>query len=369
MARLRSAEPILEAAERWRDACLLGDGSVFTTASLWTPQNLDELVRSYAENLDYSDGDFWSKLEAQLQPARPDAKKLAAEMFWVMYLLVSEEAMGAETKRYQIRKVWEWSGEALPEDHPLLGGLLTQGVSHPGTAYNTHRWREFRFFATMLADWKKLGQEERRSLLSDPWDYATWLDAREHAPGRQLRHILLFLLFPDHFERIATASHKQKIVREFRRKWDEDPDEVDYSDRIALDREVLRVRERLSEDPPAELSEIDFYHSPLAEEWRDQKVAPGSDETTDWGSEDEARAWLERHIGERPVWLISVPGGGRLWRDFRDSDLIAIGWDYLGDLTEYASRDDIQAAIAEQEGPDTWASCCTPPWAAPSGSR
>jgi 5-methylcytosine-specific restriction enzyme B len=202
----------------------------------------------------------------------------------------------------------------------------------------------------MLEDWKELRTDQRESLLNDPWEYATWLEKREHASGRQLRHILLFLLFPDHFERIATASHKGKIVREFRTKWGEDPEDFKYSDRIALDREVLRVRETLAKKRGEDASEIDFYLEPIAEQWRDKKTVTDSDETTEWPDIEEAREWLQAHIGDSAVWLLSVPGGGRLWREFRDNGLIAIGWDYLGDLAEYASREEMQSAIADKEG-------------------
>lgn len=44
-------------------------------------------------------------------------------MLWLMYLMVHEKAMGAETKRYQIRQVWRWSGDELVEDRPYLAEL------------------------------------------------------------------------------------------------------------------------------------------------------------------------------------------------------------------------------------------------------
>lgn len=124
MARFSRAEPILEAAARWRDECLLEDGSLFSERELWTLENVRELVRHYVENLDYGEGDFFGKLEAQLEPTSPGAKQLAAEMFWVLYLIVSKDFISAETKRFQIRKVWGWSGASIPEDHWAFGGLL-----------------------------------------------------------------------------------------------------------------------------------------------------------------------------------------------------------------------------------------------------
>jgi hypothetical protein len=351
MARLPMAQPILEAAREWRDECLIDDGSIFTDERLWTPPHLAELNEHFVQNLDYGEGDFWTKLETQLAPTSGGAKKLAAEMFWAMYLMVHKSAMGAETKRYQIRQVWGWSGEELPEDHQLLGEILEQGISHPGTAYNTHRWREFRFFVTMLVDWKALSADERRFLLRAPWDYAEWLEKREHAGGRQLRHVLLFLLFPDEFEPIATASHKRKVVKVFRNKWGQGDGDFDYADRVALDRQVLQVRERLARDLNADSKELNFYDSRIEKEWREKKVRDTSaDVVTDWPEEEQAEEWLKREIGDTRVWLIGTGGGGRLWPDFREDGVVAVDFPYLTDMTEYASREEIHSTIMEKEG-------------------
>jgi len=351
MARLQMAEPVLKAAEHWRDTCLIDDGSLFSDQPLWTRDNLEQLDRYFVQNLDYGEGDFWSKLEAQLAPASAPAKKLAAEIFWVMYLMIDERSMGAETKRHQIRQAWEWSGDPFPGDHPLAGGILSKGISHPGTAYHTHRWRELRFFITMLEDWKDLPRDERIALMSDPWSYAEWLERREHVRGRQFRHILLFLLFPEQFEPITTGSHKRKVVKEFRRKWQDEGEDVDYSDRVALDRQVMRVRERLAQDGNANPQSINFYETNIVSQWRDGKVKEKAPEdAVRLPSIDEAQSWLQERFGDRRVWLIGTGGGGRLWPDFRDGDYIAVDLPDLADLTEYASREDMHAAISEKSG-------------------
>ncbi|MEQ8330674.1 MAG: AAA family ATPase [Longimicrobiales bacterium] len=349
MTRFPGAEKILDAADRWKRTCLLGDGSVLSDERLWTQDNLDALDRYFVRNLDEGEGTFFGKLEQQLGPAPDAAKKLAAEMFWVMYLIVSKSAMNATTKREQIRMVWEWSGDSLPEDHPDLGDILGAGISHTGAAFNVLKWKEFLFFITMMRAWMKLEDGRREQLLADPWDMATWIQTQDDASKRQLPHILLYLLFPDHFERIATTSHKIKIVRTFRKRWGEDVDAVVYTDRVALDRALLDVRKRVVEEyQDAEV--LDFYREPLVDVWRERPKPSKSAEPTDWGDEDEAEAWLEANFQEARIWLVSPGEGARLWRDFLDNDLIALGWDYLGDLTDYESRDEMQDLIAEEEG-------------------
>ena len=122
-----------------------------------------------------------------------------------------------------------------------------------------------------MCDWVALDPSQQAELLADPWNYADWLEARELAPGRQLRHVLLFLLFPDQFDRILTTSQKQQVVRKFTAKWGEAPD-FDYSDRVALDRAVLAVRERL--EASSEGEEVDFYRAPVVEVWQEPKEEP-----------------------------------------------------------------------------------------------
>jgi len=76
MARYQPVVPVLAAAERWKDRCLLHDGSGFTEKRLWTLDNFGQLDRYFVQNLDTGDGDFLEKLEAQLDPAAPEAKQV-----------------------------------------------------------------------------------------------------------------------------------------------------------------------------------------------------------------------------------------------------------------------------------------------------
>ena len=234
--------PVLRAAARWRDRCLLNEGSVLTEKELWTSENVGYLVQCFAENVDWGGGGFFEKLESRLAPAPGRAKQLAAEMFWVMYVFSSRMQPG--TKRRRIRQVWEWSDEPLPEAPFELGKALRDGVGNPGTAFKTHPWREFRFFVLAMEAWTALSRPQREARLADPWSLAKWLKEQDETRTRQLRHMLLYLLFPDHFEAFATATQKNIIVRAFAKKFGEDPTRFDYKDRIAIDRQILVIRER-----------------------------------------------------------------------------------------------------------------------------
>lgn len=349
MSDLTEYEVVLQAAARWKERCLIQGTSVFTDEEIWTVANFRELDLHFVQNPDDGSRDFFQKLKDQLEPTPPGARKLAAEVLWAMYLVVDSKAMSAETKRVQVRNVWAWSGEELTASHPELGEPMEKGVATPGTAYNTHRWREFSFVVTAMLDWFTLDRGRRERLLESTWDFAAWLEARELAGGRQFRHIILFLLFPDHFEPIVSNSQKVKLVKAFVGEIGITED-VDYTDRLSIDRAILAVRERL-QDEVGEDERVDFYAEPFASRWRQKKPSENDEplpsdpheQFDDWKVEGEA--WFTREFGEVDAWVMSAGEGGRLWNTFRQEGIAAVGWDFTGDLTEYRDREAIQEVI------------------------
>ena len=339
MARLRIAATILEAAEKWKQRCLLDGVSLFGEERLWRRENFRQLQTYFIERPDAGSGSFEEKLRRQLEPAPPEAKRLWAEMAWMYYLIVS--SVRRVKKLDRIRTVWEWSGAELPEDHWALGDVLDGGMVHPGMAYLGHQQREFAFIITMMLDWRSRSAEERQSLLNAPWGFAEWIDGQEDARNRQFRHALLFLLFPDDFESTVSLDHKKDMVKAFPDETGEIPD-VDRMDLIDLDRALLAARRRLEDEHPGE--EIYFYEPSLREVW--QRGAPTP---TDEDLEDEPgdETWYRDRFGMADVWAIGAGEGARLWRDFHEHGIAAIGWDDLGDLSQYDSREAIRTALIQ----------------------
>ena len=60
-------------------------------------------------------------------------------------------------------------------------------------------------------------------------------------------------------------------------------------------------------------------------------------------SDDEA--WYRDRFGGVNVWVIAPGEGARLWREFQERGIAAIGNSDLGDLREYPSRKDIHSAL------------------------
>lgn len=339
MSRFENAEAVLEAAELWKQRCLLGDLSLFGEEGLWAKEFFGNLQTYFVERPDEGPGNFEEKLRRQLEPAPPQAKRLWAEIMWLFYLIAISP--GREKKLDRIRTVWESSREELPRDHWALGSVLGEGIVNPGPAYLILRWREFRFIIAMMNDWCVRSVGERQSLLRDPWRFAEWIEEQNEGRVRQFRHVLLYLLFPDQFEPIVVSNHKKEILTAFRNDQDSFSN-IKSMGLIDLDQALLSVRKRLQSEHGEK--EIHYYLPPWKERWQRDGQASGDGIQAD---DREVTSWHENRFGQADVWVIAAGEGARFWEDFQELGIEAIGWDEIGDLSEYDSRGTIHSALVE----------------------
>ena len=266
MSRTKEFEGVLNAAEVWKQRCLLGAGSLFTERALWTRKNFDELYKLYVDNPDESEGSFLEKLKRQLDPGSPDAKCLWAEMAWVYQLTQGPESLKPATKRDRIARIWGWSGRDLPKGHELLSDrVLGAGRVRTGVGWNTDVWLGYVFLVDAMRNWFSQGDYKRQQLLREPWKFMSWLDATEYAAKRMFRHALLFLLFPDDFEPTVSTKDKVSIVNGLRPGHD-----FDTSNAGAIDRVLREIRNGLEEEYPG----FGFYSSPIKERWKGGATNP-----------------------------------------------------------------------------------------------
>lgn len=274
MAVVAGAEKVLDAAMEWRDRCLMVDGSILSESAasmpgLWTLAHLDELDQFFVQRPDESSRSFVAKLEDQLRPVSSSAKQLAAEMLWALMLFPNN--VGPSTKAELVRTVWGWSGQSLSPNHRHLTLTIARGIGSGGQAYHTYRWAELAFFIRLMRDWKRRPAYEQQRLIADPWAFCAWLDSVPESDRRQFRHMLLYLLFPETFERISSGTNKRKIVQCFQGELD--PISLTPEDRGdhygAIDRRLVRIRKMLAARYPG--VDVDFYRSPVHELWNPPK--------------------------------------------------------------------------------------------------
>lgn len=253
--------PIFRAAEHWCTQALSTDGSVLSDKSLWRLEHLEAIDRYYVNNIDETDRTFFEKLEEQLAPTTPEAKELVAEMLWVMLLCPSN--ISAEKKQEDVNLVWNWSGQVLPGDLQWLGTQVLKGIGSAGQSFSYNRWRELIFFVRLMLALKRLDPSNRDRLLHDGWAFAEWLRGIPEEGSRQLRHMILYLLFPDQFERVFAGTDRRQIVLSFTEK---SKGEVDSLSPTEIDRELLQIR--TTQEEKYGTKELDFYLPPLIGLWK-----------------------------------------------------------------------------------------------------
>lgn len=261
-------DAVLSAADAWRERCFLKEGSLFGDAPLWTLGNIQELKRRFLENpIEGADRGFFDKLKEQLEGAPTEVVQLTAEVVWFLLLFPISSTTKPETKRAQIKEVWEWTGSVLPES-PFLTDQALMGVGHPGTAYLTRRYEQFGFFLDVVEQWKALPQGRRDELMAGntPWSFVKWLDGVEHADRRPMRNAILYFLFPDDLERNLSNDHRRQIVEALKHRLPEGLRPKGRNPPLGeLDRAIHDLRKGFEEEFGTK--ELDFYRPPLHAQW------------------------------------------------------------------------------------------------------
>lgn len=257
---------LLENAKQFQQRCLVQGESLLTDLPVWTLANCEAFVHYFIDNPDEGDDDFLQKLEGQLSTATAEVKILAAEMLWLMFLCPSNT--GPLSKRQSLERVISWSGLQIDpaiKTHYLSDDALS-GVGSAGTAYNTGRWRELNYCIRMAAALLKLSPEQRLELFNDHLLFAKWLEAIPENESRQLRHMLLFLFFPDFNERIFGNTDRQAILLSLGGLSKKQYNQLTCAQ---ADTELLKLRKKFE----AELgtTELDYYVEPLKSKWSNSK--------------------------------------------------------------------------------------------------
>lgn len=264
----KNSAHLLTNMSEFKERCLIQGRSLFSELAVWNSLMCQELIDYFVENLDEGDGDFFEKLETQLAGASPEAKVLASEMLWLMFLCPSNT--GPESKRKSIERVFSWSGyEVTTESRQrYLSDSALTGIGSAGTAYNTLRWRELVYVIRLVEALLKLSELERKELLSDVERLPRWLESIPENGSRQFRHMFLYLLFPDAHERIFGSTDRKSILTTL-----SDITSAQYNrmDTKEADAKLLALRQSFEAEYGTQ--ELDYYVEPLRSKWKQPKAA------------------------------------------------------------------------------------------------
>jgi 5-methylcytosine-specific restriction protein B len=259
--------PIDELCAQWRIGSLIDDISLLHPDQFpgaWSERGLDELNRRFWGNLlegKEGGGSFESKWEQQLEGATAEVRLLAAECLLVYYLITS--SVGHARKLEMINKT---IGPDYPELHVSSDSgayqALQRWIANPGQYYNTRQDIHVGYLMDLALRLKQKPPEEREALLHDnPWGFAQFTDAGERQSDA-MRHIVCHLLYPEHFERIASNQHKELVLKAFGELDTSDPD-------ASQDEKLYSIRQTLKQRLPEwDENRRDYYSSDLEPIWR-----------------------------------------------------------------------------------------------------
>ena len=272
---------VLTSAEAWRERCFMTDGSLFGDEALWTRDNIRELKHRLIDNPREGTGRaFYERHEEQLRSGPPELALLAAEVWWFLFLFRFDGAKGDikwSTKSSIVKKMWGWSGTNLSDDTSFLQREVLMGVGETGSTFTAHFRHQLEYLLDTLIRWKEEPRQtdlmKRAGPQHFPERFVAWLDQADGdsgrpTPQRAMRNVLLYLLFPDNFERIVNIREKEGFVKSFKDRLPENvqnripglaPAETDHA--------LYDIRKILETERG---TEIDFYfldasmnHSPL----------------------------------------------------------------------------------------------------------
>jgi 5-methylcytosine-specific restriction enzyme B len=265
MARITEHDParIFAAAVEWRDQCLVaGKSLLWPGRDVWNDANLQRFKACFIDRLDPSkDKNFEEKFKVQLAPESEDVTRFACELLFVYFLFPS--SVGRPRKTELIHEVASWKNIAIDVKNARFD-CFDSGIGDPGLVYNTGRPNELTYLARFALAVAAMPVAERQTLLQDHARTRKVLDdladAHREQFGRppQLRHILLYLLFPDDYERIASEGHKARICEAF-------GEVIDGNRPEDIDDYLIAIRRKLAEFLPGK--DLDFYVKPLRSCW------------------------------------------------------------------------------------------------------
>ncbi|MEX0503631.1 HNH endonuclease [Alphaproteobacteria bacterium LSUCC0719] len=278
-------EEVYAAADVWKERCLLNDGALFSDAKIWTLENIQALYQRL-QFLQKQEGKFWEKLIIQMKDASADSIQLQAELLWFVRLFPIGKQMDqtdphskilVSTKRKDIARILSWGRLPMPES-PLLSEGVLLGIGKPGPAYLQKLPYMQLFLTKFLQSWKSLSDEEKLHLLEpeSAFEFASHCDnflendLYNSGDVLPLRHALVFLLFPDSFERMVSTKHKKEIVRDYWNKLSVQQRDMFFDlggvgSPLALDKAILVIRRELVQQHRT--NELDFYRGILDLTW------------------------------------------------------------------------------------------------------
>ena len=268
MAKRSEFELIYEAFGDFVDRCISSNRSLlWPSDSVWTLENVREMKRRLVDSpLLGAETGFEDKLQEQLRGADPVLWKMISDIYFVYFL--PSGFIRLEKKRHDVTWAAEQGGFRAPLDAVSIWEAQEAGYTRTSMKYHS-KYAQFWLITLFALRVKETDDPER--ILSDPAVMQLLLDEMlENLPQKtdrayDMRHAILYMTFPDQYERIISTRDKERIVEAYQSILEDVPNDVDQA--------IRSIRQRLPEVREDIDPGFDFYID-LRDEWRPKKLPP-----------------------------------------------------------------------------------------------
>lgn len=268
-------EEFKQISERLRTVLIDSSSIEKEDMNLWTEKNFIKFSDMLESHGIEGKKSFIEKLIIQIQDITKhdqtpeDLTALVCEILGLYYAYPSN--ITEQTKQSYIERVWSGvrnkaekpndkevikiTTERFPLFHTALG---KGGIGSGGMGYNTNCQNELLFLVKFLKNWFGQSYTEKDDLLKDNRKFKEFLDETEDNRNPQVKHLLLYYLWPEEYERIVSTGHKRAILNVFNSLIpDETASDLDIQIK-AIKQELIR---KLGRD------DIDFYDNDIEPLW------------------------------------------------------------------------------------------------------
>jgi hypothetical protein len=273
MAIREENEILYRTFKDFANRCFVQDTSLlWPDKSFWTLANLKELKKRMIDNpILGGTQSFGEKLNQQVSGGLPDLWAIICDIYFVYFMPSTH--IGFDRKLGDIRGAAEEGNLVLPGDEAEIWKALNNGFTKTGFKYHQ---KFSHFWLIILAAIAIKEHDDPTSIIKNHKAFRQTLDmVLEEIPNRSerandMRHAMLYMRFPEYYERSISTADKQRIIAK-------------YSDNVVeelasdLDEKLLQIRKSLSEKYNKPDREFDFYQD-LKETWKTFLVPVKKDE-------------------------------------------------------------------------------------------
>lgn len=265
-------EPLYTCFDNFLSKYIIAKESILTNeVDILAPTFVSEAITCFVENYDESSANFEDKVRGQFAAATYEAKLNFAHAEWLWCFAVGDISQWRK-EDYIFNRIGVEAKDLIPGIFPITFG-------HAGQWHTNNKYWEIVFclrLVQVLDSYQKDFTVTDIAILKEAIEefcnhlkYNVDLDKLkgyagiiEPLKGRKyaMSNIMLYLVNPDRYERIASDNHKQQIVNSFNSLEDDDDKEK------TIDERIFSIRSKISgliKDP-----DFDFYeYSSIKKVW------------------------------------------------------------------------------------------------------